>query len=176
MYQEVRLTRGTEAGRELMWATRSAPPNHFVLATGLQVICTVVRCAVIGSLVCSVRIFFPGGSSFLLLQKKLKTISKPFFLTCAQLWNLEIQNAGSDNLIFKISRRSVRKHSPGGSHLRRSFAHHIVGPHPPACRKCFFLLKNSSKTTALKKETCSFIPLLLHYSRTNKSSQKLNIQ
>ena len=46
------------------------PPNHFVLATGLQVICTVVRCAVIGSLVCSERIFFPGGSSFLLLRKK----------------------------------------------------------------------------------------------------------
>ena len=86
MYQEVRLTRGTEAGGELMWATRSAPPNHFVPATGLQVICTVVRCAVISSLVCSERTFFPGGSSFLLLQKKLKTISKPFFFNlCSAL-------------------------------------------------------------------------------------------
>ena len=36
MYQEVCFNRGTEAGEgELMWATRSAPPGHFMPATGL---------------------------------------------------------------------------------------------------------------------------------------------
>ena len=39
MYQKVRFNQGTEAGGEgggrLMWATRSAPPSHFMLATGL---------------------------------------------------------------------------------------------------------------------------------------------
>ena len=37
MYQEVCFNRGSKAGGggKLIWATRSAPPSHFMLATGL---------------------------------------------------------------------------------------------------------------------------------------------
>ena len=38
MYQEVCFNQGTEAGG-VMWATRSAPPSHFMLATGLPSRC-----------------------------------------------------------------------------------------------------------------------------------------
>ena len=40
MYQKVCFNQGTEAGGgKLMWATCSAPPSHFMLATGLVTTC-----------------------------------------------------------------------------------------------------------------------------------------